>query len=77
MAIPVPSSFSSNGPGKYYVDNQGLVPWRLRDNFKRSKKLEIGKNWRFWYKISHFEILSVHDLLQHLATAEEITQQED
>jgi len=40
------------------------------------KKLEIGKNWRFWYKTSHFEILSVHDLLQHLATAGEIMQQE-
>jgi len=28
------------------------------------EKLEIGKNWRFWYKTSHFEILLVHDLLQ-------------
>ena len=25
-----------------------------------------GKNWRFWYKTSDFEILSVHDLLQAL-----------
>ena len=28
------------------------------------KKLETGKNWRFWYKTSNFEILSVHDLQQ-------------
>jgi len=40
------------------------------------EKLEIGKNWRFWYNTSHFEILWVHDLLQHLVTAGEITQQE-
>jgi len=39
------------------------------------KKLEIGKNWRFWYKTSNVEILWVHDLLQHLSTAGEITQQ--
>ena len=30
LAIPVPSSSSSNGPSNYYVDNQGLMPWRLR-----------------------------------------------
>jgi len=29
LATPVPSSSSSNGPSNYYVDNQGLVPWRL------------------------------------------------
>ena len=44
--------------------------------FPAIKKLENGQNWRFWYKTSHFVILSVHDLLQHLATAGEITQQE-
>jgi len=30
LAIPVPSSSSSNGPSNYSVDNHGLVPWRLR-----------------------------------------------
>ena len=30
LATPVPSSSSSNGPSNYYVDNQWLVPWRLR-----------------------------------------------
>jgi len=30
LAIPVPSSSSSNGPRNYSVDNHGLVPWRLR-----------------------------------------------
>ena len=30
----------------------------------------------FWYKTSHLEILSVHDLLKHLATAGENTQKE-
>ena len=29
LATPVPSSSSSNGPSNYYVDNQGLVSWRL------------------------------------------------
>ena len=28
LAIPVPSSSSSNGPSNYSVDNHGLVPWR-------------------------------------------------
>jgi len=35
--------------------------------------LEIGKNWRFWYKTSDLEILWVND---HIATAGETTQQE-
>jgi len=35
----------------------------------------IGQNWRFWCKTSDFEVLSVHDLLQHLASAGEITKQ--
>jgi len=30
LAIPVPSSSSSNGPSNYSVENHGLVPWRLR-----------------------------------------------
>jgi len=40
------------------------------------EKIGDWKKLRFWYKTSHFEILSVHDLLQHLATAGELTQQE-
>jgi len=40
------------------------------------KKIGDWKNWRFWYKTTDFEILLVHDLLQHLATAGQITQQE-
>ena len=36
LATQVPSSSSSNGPNNYYVDNQGLVPWRLR-RLDRSK----------------------------------------
>jgi len=36
---------------------------------------EIGQNLRFWYKTSHFGVLSVHDLLKHLALAGEITKQ--
>jgi len=28
------------------------------------EKIGDGKNWRFWYKTSHFEILSVNNLLQ-------------
>ena len=30
LAIPVPSSSSSNGPTNYSVDNHGLEPWQLR-----------------------------------------------
>jgi len=33
------------------------------------------QNWRFWCKMSYSEVLSVHDLLQHLASAGEITKQ--
>ena len=51
--------------------------WRLgKIGDSGTKKLENGKNWRLRYKASHFEILSVHDLLQAPATAGEITQQE-
>ena len=32
------------------------------------------KNWRIWYKTGQMEVLSVHDLLPHPATAGEITQ---
>jgi len=38
-------------------------------------KCRILQNWWFWCKTSHFEVLSVHDLLQHLASAGEITKQ--
>jgi len=51
---------------------------RERDPRQRAsnlEKLENGKIWRFWCKTSHFEVLLVHDLLQHLATAGEILQQ--
>ena len=31
---------------------------------QQSPKLETEKNWRFWYKTSHFEILQVQDIMQ-------------
>jgi len=36
------------------------------------EKLENGQNWRIWYKTGQLEVLSVHDLLPHPATAGEI-----
>jgi len=33
------------------------------------------KNWRTWYKTGQLEVLTVHDLLAHPATAGEIAQQ--
>jgi len=33
------------------------------------------QNWRLRYKASHFEVLSVHKLLLHPATAGQMTQQ--
>jgi len=40
-----------------------------------AKKTGGSKNWRIWYKTGQLEVLPVHDLLPHPATAGEITQQ--
>jgi len=38
----------------------------------QSKKLETGKNWRFWYKTSKYCHCTIY--CKHLVTAGEITQ---
>jgi len=40
-----------------------------------STKNRDWKNSRLWYETSDFEVLWVHDLLQHFSTAGEITLQ--
>jgi len=45
-----------------YFKMTGFVP--ESPIFSRLQFFQFRKNWRFWYKTSHFEILWVHDLLQ-------------
>jgi len=48
LATLVPSFSSSNGPSNYYVDNQGLVPWRLRRLGRSKVALGLGC-FGFWF----------------------------
>jgi len=48
---------------------------KIRPRIPAAEKNGELKNWRIWYKTGQLEVLMVHDLLPHPATAGEITQQ--
>ena len=57
-----------------YTNAVHLCCFQLWKGELEAEKSGELKNWRIWYKIGQLEVLSVHDLLPHPATAGEITQ---
>ena len=63
MTMPPEPKLSYTGP-MYLGNNNWNSDGEILSSAAAKKKLENGKNWRFWYKNSHFEILTSHDLMQ-------------